>query len=384
MLINELPDDCLLTIFDYVNYLDDLVNCFKVCGKWSHLIAQRTKKVKYLLDLYPEYDDCVYYRDIKQIDGTDLSTEFPNLIISYKLEQEEKRKHNFALARNQEPSQGSINSHHGLIEKYRFQLKKVSCDLFEPNIQHESSSVKQLFRVESLDRFKKDAHLFPNLERINVFNCCGRDSMYDGPVLEKLKIAEFAFMTTLFLGNEASYAFQFMDSCPNLQSAHFITNSSHLFFDGTLKHESLQDLVISAEIADTISSIFNPRSIDWNDLKRLLMKYPNLKHLALWRQSNITDEHIEELVHILPNLVLLDVCGCLSVSCKAAKYVQDYCKRYGRTIKFYFNGNYNEIDSDWPLLSSKQEIISQGLDFMKHCFLKDFLDLPYFLIPIDD
>lgn len=33
---------------------------------------------------------------------------------------------------------------------------------------------------------------------------------------------------------------------------------------------------------------------------------------------------------------------------------------------------------------TKQEIISRGFDFMKHCFRKDFCDLPYFLIPIDD
>uniref|UniRef100_T1L693 F-box domain-containing protein n=1 Tax=Tetranychus urticae TaxID=32264 RepID=T1L693_TETUR len=368
MLISELPDDCLLAIFDHINNIYDLISCFKVCIKWSHLIAQRNKKVKYLIELYPERDDCVYYRGIKQIDGTYLNTEFPNLIV------EEKRKHNCALVKNQESMQGPINSHQGPIEKYRFQLKMVSFDLIEPKIQHEGSSVKQLFRVKSLDQFKKDAHLFLNLERLNVYDYYYslNSSLYEGPVLEKLKIAELAFFT--IMRSEVCYDFQLIDSCPNLQSAFIVANTNRFFFDGTLKHKSLQDLVLTGKST----------SIDWNDLERLLMKYPNLKHLALWRQFGIKDEHIKQLVHMLPNLVLLDVRGCRWVTHRAAKYIRVYCELYERSIKFYFRGNYHEIESDWPQLSTNLEYFSRGFDFMKHCFLKKFRDLPHFLVPIDD
>uniref|UniRef100_T1KAB8 Uncharacterized protein n=2 Tax=Tetranychus urticae TaxID=32264 RepID=T1KAB8_TETUR len=113
------------------------------------------------------------------------------------------------------------------------------------------------------------------------------------------------------------------------------------------------------------------------------MKYPNLKHLALWNFWDIKDEHIEQLVHILPNLVLWDVRECQEVTQRAADYVQDYCKRYGRSIKFYFKGNRDEFKSDWPHLSSEYTLFSRDFDFMKHCFLKPHVFLSNFLIPID-
>ncbi|XP_015784489.1 uncharacterized protein LOC107362019 [Tetranychus urticae] len=90
MLINELPDDCLLTIFDYLNNLDDLINCYKVCIKWSYLIAERTRKVKYLLEFSkdPAYSsDLVYYQrlDLGTRYETLLYTLFPNLLILHNL-----------------------------------------------------------------------------------------------------------------------------------------------------------------------------------------------------------------------------------------------------------------------------------------------------------
>uniref|UniRef100_T1L4T1 Uncharacterized protein n=1 Tax=Tetranychus urticae TaxID=32264 RepID=T1L4T1_TETUR len=119
----------------------------------------------------------------------------------------------------------------------------------------------------------------------------------------------------------------------------------------------------------------------WNDLKRTLMKYPNLKHFSLSTEY-MTDEYIEQLVHILPNLVIFDVRGCRGVTQRAASYVQNYFERNGRSTKFYFNGNRHEIKSDWPQLYTNSSKICRGFDFMKHCFLQCFHLLPRFLIPI--
>ncbi|XP_025016322.1 uncharacterized protein LOC112538683 [Tetranychus urticae] len=80
MLINELPDDCLLNIFDYIQDLEDLINCFKVCEKWSNLIVVRTKKVKYFID-QPNSPDSVSQQSNKPIDVAFLSKWFPNLRI---------------------------------------------------------------------------------------------------------------------------------------------------------------------------------------------------------------------------------------------------------------------------------------------------------------
>uniref|UniRef100_T1K8S3 Uncharacterized protein n=1 Tax=Tetranychus urticae TaxID=32264 RepID=T1K8S3_TETUR len=179
-------------------------------------------------------------------------------------------------------------------------------------------------------------------------------SYHNGPVLEKLKLVELATNIDSFVR-----FLWFMDSYPNLQKAHITVISRALFVDETLKQESMQDLVIE---------YCNDQM--WNDLKRSLMKYPKFKHFSLRSPEYMTDEHIKQLVHMLPNLVIFDVSRCGGVTQRAASY-------------FYFNGNDYVIESDWPQLSSKQEKISRGYDAMKNCFLKDFHDLPYTSVPID-
>ncbi|XP_015793161.2 uncharacterized protein LOC107369702 [Tetranychus urticae] len=380
MLINEIPDDCLLAIFDYLNNLGDLINCYKVCVKWSYLIVKRTKKVKYLTYQRSDSSDVVYYRGLCSIDSTCLPKLFTNLIIADLSSKLNLKDEDYLLpdaiefVRKQASLKGLINPFRQPIEKYRYcdQLEMLSVINFNPNNLRNGSSIKQLnVRNYTLEALTRDAHYLPNLENLKI-KIIVPDNHYDGPVLEKLKILEL--YSIKLQRKRFFYGFQLMDSCPNLQSAHITMNSHSWFFDETLKHNSLQDLVIK---------FYGHHNDIWNILKRLLMKYPNLKHLALRNYWNITDEHIEQLIHILPNLVLLDVIRCDGVTQEAADYVKDYCKRYGRSIKFYFSKNYHEIDSDWPQLSTKRENISRGFDFMKHYFRKHSGYLPHFMIPID-
>ncbi|XP_015784216.1 uncharacterized protein LOC107361809 isoform X2 [Tetranychus urticae] len=374
MLINELPDDCLLSIFDYLNNLDDLINCYKVCIKWSHLIAERTRKVKYFMD--PKYSfDYVHYLGVDSIDVTFLSILFPNLIIaevSHGFQGKVQFGDIVTFVSNQKSLKGLIDPSGVSIEKYCDNLEMLSGNHSEPIILRNRSSIKQLHSgMNSIDTLKPDLSNFPNLERLHT-HIKAPDKHYDGPALEKLKILELAFFCPF--STSICYVFQFIDLCPNLQSAHIFMNSHRLFFDEKLKQECLQDLVLH---------FFCQEPFNWDNLKRLFMKYPNLKHLALRKHWHITDGHIEQLVHILPNLLLFDVRGCRGVTQRAADSVQNYCKRYGRSVEFYFDGNRHEIESEWPQLSIKHEEISRGFDFMKHCFLKDFHQLPHFLIPID-
>uniref|UniRef100_T1L697 F-box domain-containing protein n=1 Tax=Tetranychus urticae TaxID=32264 RepID=T1L697_TETUR len=375
MLINELPDDCLLTIFDYLSYLDDLVNCYKVCIKWSYLIAKRTKKVKYLMECPIYASDYVFYEGLDLIDETTLSTLFPNIIVFENSNGDDKTffskcmKANDAekvgsFLRNHESLKGIINFLDVPIEKYCDKLEMLSTHHIEPDILQNGSNMRQLYIGNvTLDDFKRVAHYFPNLEKLHIRDE-GVHHLNKGPVFEKLKIAELDLSSP----DEICYAFQFMDSCPNLQSAHIYTKGHHFFVDGKLETRMF----------------IGPSRIDWNDLKRLFMKYPNLKHLRLDRLW-MYDEHIEQLVHILPELVLLHIHDSPRVTQRAADYVENYCKRYGRSIKFYFNDDddYNQVASEWPQLSTEDEEFSLGFDFMKHCFLKYFDALPYFLIPID-
>uniref|UniRef100_T1L6H6 Uncharacterized protein n=1 Tax=Tetranychus urticae TaxID=32264 RepID=T1L6H6_TETUR len=238
-----------------------------VCIKWSHLIAERTKKVISLVD-YPEYSsDYVYYQVLGSINGTCLMTLFPNLItVLYKFYRKVKDSKNMvSFVRNHESLKGIINFLDVPIEKYCDKLEMLSSDRIEPDILQNGSCIKQLHTWNDYEDLKRVAHHFPNLERLHI-------------------------------------------------------------------------------------SIIGIYCI------------------------NISSETFSVLV------ALLDVRECPEVTRRTANYVEDYCKRYGRSIKFYFEGNYHEIGTDWPQLSTKQQKISRGFDFMKNCFLKDFDDLPCFSV----
>ncbi|XP_015789365.1 uncharacterized protein LOC107366294 [Tetranychus urticae] len=389
MFINELPDDCLLIIFDLINELDDLLNCFKVCSKWSHLIADRTRKVKYLIEhqdwrndepclSYPF--DWVYFRTGEPIDGTCLSSLFPNLMVAdFSDTFRERVKHEdiVTLIKKIKPLKGLFNPIHsdtGTVFKYCNELEMVLLKHIEPCIEKNGFNIKQLVLWNSLTIFKNHAHYFPNLERLYINNQVKPDGPYDGPISRRLKILEIC--STCYDGRTryTFYGFQFMDYCPNLQSAHIFLESDHIFVDESVKHESLQDLVLD----------FYRRNVEWNDLKRLLTKYPNLKHLTLWHNDRLENAHVEQLVRILPNLVLFVIRDSDGVTQKADDYVQNFCKSNRRSIKFYFDENFREIHSDWPQLSTKGEKMSLGFDFVQNCFLKHFLLLSTFLIPIDE
>ncbi|XP_015795392.1 uncharacterized protein LOC107371749 [Tetranychus urticae] len=263
------------------------------------------------------------------------------------------------------------------IFQYCDQLEMVATRFewyIEPCLKKNGAGIKQLeIGGCSLDTFMEDAEYFPNLERLFIFHSEDWPAGYytNGAILSRLKIVGLSLNT---YSDYIYHGFKFINSCPNLQSAHIRLYSNHIFVDESMKHESLQDLVLQ----------FYSDDFCWNQLKELLKKYPNLKHLALREFISLENETVLQLVNILPNLVLFDARGCIKVTQEAASYVQDYNRLHGRLIKFYFDGNYREIHSDWPQLSTKWEIISQGFDFMKHCFLKDFYDLPTFLIPSED
>uniref|UniRef100_A0A158P4D3 F-box domain-containing protein n=1 Tax=Tetranychus urticae TaxID=32264 RepID=A0A158P4D3_TETUR len=381
MSINELPDDCLLIIFGLINELDDLLNCYKVCSKWSQLIAKRTRTVKYFIGHRVKNGGCE-------------SVQFPRNVFGYVyyktkiadfsgFREKVKYEDMVTFVKEIKSLKGLIHKYDTrgeLISQYCDQLEMLSTNHIDPCMEKNGVNIKQLrLGNVTLDEFKKDAHFFPNLERL----CISTDKgYYDGPILRRLKILELYFFTPHgiyddpYVDEDLYYGFQFMDSCPNLQSAHLFFRNNRIYVAESVKNKSLQDLVLTYDGFDYYASVA------WKDLKRVLMKYPNLKHLALVGNMNLDDEYVEELVRILPNLVLLIVRAEYwpDVTQKAVDYVRDYCNLHGRSIKFYFDDNHHEIQSDWPQLSTDFEKISQGFDFLKNCFLKYSMVLPNFLI----
>ncbi|XP_015793223.1 uncharacterized protein LOC107369753 isoform X19 [Tetranychus urticae] len=246
MLINEIPDDCLLAIFDYMVNLDHLINCYKVCVKWSNLITKRTKKVKYLIDHRNDSSDVFYYLGFYWIDSFYLSKLFTNLkIVELSPEIHLKAKHAIEFVRKQESLKGLINRFDEPIEKYCDKLEMLSVNTINPNNLRNSSRIKQLdIWSYSLKALERDAHYLPNLERLKM-QIKGPDYFYDGPILKKLKILELSFFTSsphyFFNG------FLLMELCPNLQSAHIFIRADTWLLNEPSKHECLRDLVIQLD-----------------------------------------------------------------------------------------------------------------------------------------
>uniref|UniRef100_T1K4D6 F-box domain-containing protein n=1 Tax=Tetranychus urticae TaxID=32264 RepID=T1K4D6_TETUR len=371
MLINELPDDCLLAIFYRIQDLTDLVNCFKVCEKWSNLIVVRTKKVKYFMD-QPNSPDSVYHLSDEPVDVTFLSKWFPNLRIfdaSYPFSDKVPKEDIAKLIRDSESLKGIMCSVYSDFE-LNTNIEMLSTEFIDPKQIKINETVKQLYLWNSsLGEFKKVAHYFPNLERVkielrNLLDYVAYGS--DGSVLENLKIVESAE----YAGECCSFIF--MDLCPALQSAHIKIACWHINVNDSIKLASLQDLVIQ---------FYEPKG--WYALPRCMSKYPNLKHLAI-RNAYLSDEDIKKLVLILPKLTLLDIRESHGVTQEAADHVKVYCKQHGRSIKFYFKKDDKQIESDWPQILNQPEKICRGFDFMEHCFFKSFDNLPDLLDPAGD
>uniref|UniRef100_T1L5M2 F-box domain-containing protein n=1 Tax=Tetranychus urticae TaxID=32264 RepID=T1L5M2_TETUR len=389
MLINELPDDCLLTIFDYIKDLQDLINCFKVCVKWSNVIVGRTRRVKYLFNQSYYSPDYVCNYVNRPIDVTCLSKLFPNLRIADLFHISNVLRSNEAmiirtptkdidkLIRDSESLKGIIFPCNYYLDFELMpeiaNLEMLSTGYLSPKISGIYENVKQLHLYDcNLGLFESIAHCFPNLERIKIYVADdGKDYRPDHPAMANLKIFEMAFYS-FDRPRDISCSFLAMDSCPALQSAHIRIDCSRIVFNDAIKHANLQNLVIQ---------FLEP--IEWDKLRKQMSKYPNLKHLAL-RDTSLEDEHIEQLIFILPKLTLLDIRESRGVTREAADHVRDYCKHFGRSIKFLSaEGRHGE----WPHISLNiygSNKICRGFDFMEHCFFKNFDHLPHFLDPIDD
>uniref|UniRef100_T1K4E1 F-box domain-containing protein n=1 Tax=Tetranychus urticae TaxID=32264 RepID=T1K4E1_TETUR len=381
MLINELPDDCLLNIFDYIQDLEDLINCFKVCEKWSTLIVDRTKNVKYFIE-QPNYSpDSVCYQSDEPFDVTFLCKWFPNLrIVDFCtcngiMSTADTAK----LIRDSESLKGTIVDDF-FFWVYTAELERImmNANLEMLSTEHLyfdrseiNENVKQLYLPNRIFLPKDVAHIFPNLERLHI-RCLASsgDDYSNGPVMANLKIIELRLSSNDW--EDSCRIFEVMDSCPVLQSAHVIHSNDDFKIDDSIQNANLQDLVIQ---------FYEP--IKWNNLPRCISKYPNLKHLSL-RNFSLKDEDIKQLILILPKLTLLDIRESFGVTQEAADHVQDYCKRYGRSIKFYFKKDDKQIEVDWPQILNRPEKICRGFDFMEHCFFKHFNQLPHFLDPIYD
>ncbi|XP_053200379.1 uncharacterized protein LOC128385533 [Panonychus citri] len=381
----NLPDDCLLIIFQYCDDLNDLNNCLLVCKRWRRLVSYRLSKAKCLTDdPWPrcknDYDDYLLKVERNAIpSGFDVAKLTPNLeILGLHYSYGANSRFVFRILKTVDSIKGLIcfkNYEQFSIAPFCGELTMIvaTCLSSYFNKYHFGRNLRQLYLSNmSLKQFSDCSRYCTNLRRLHIqYKGDESDICYSGTTLNRLEILEICSWA---LDETLDYpGFHFMDFCPKLKSAYLCIESLRFPFDANIKNNHLEDLVIE---------VIRGYAPTWEILLRLLLKFPNLKHLAIRSNPSIEDENIQELVHILPKLVLLDVRNSNKITKESKKYVERFSEQYNRPISFYFNKEDKEaIARDWPKLSSRVDWIARDFNFMRNCFLKPLHLLPYLLIP---
>ncbi|XP_015784545.1 uncharacterized protein LOC107362061 [Tetranychus urticae] len=378
MNIDNLPDDCFLYIFKHFYRFETLMNCASVCKRWKYLVLERLKNVKYLSDSwqgggYPARYTIFLEADVRlellewfpKLKILDIERDFDKDFIS------NVKVKGLQLAYNYYIDLEDVTCHNPSLE-----MLSIShfCSFFANEIQ--GPTLKQLYVECLVSDFASYAKYFPNLKRLHIqkygsfMTDAFADRRYTGPVLEKLEILEIIFYLDQHGMLDNYHGFSLADHCPALKSAfHYIQTDEEFFVNSGIKNHFLQDLVLQ----------FNEPQ-GWPVLRRILSKYPNLKHLAIRGNPGISDENIPELLELLPRIILIDIRYSPKVTEKSTEYIDWYCRRHNRSISFYYQKR-PLITKKWPHLSTKRVRIGRGFDFMKYCFLRNYNELPFLLDP---
>ncbi|XP_015792839.1 uncharacterized protein LOC107369403 [Tetranychus urticae] len=375
MNIDKLPDDCLLHIFNFFDKFETLQDCSQVCERWQYLVLQRLSNVKYLTDSanieYYPVSSTILYREDDRIGQIELSEWFPKLRII----ENSGKADCFS-----NPTVDGLLLTSANLENFTYcnpSLKMLAVhdpfDFFTNDIQ--GPTLNQLYvRYCPISQFGKYAKYFPNLKRLHISNFTldnYEDGVYTGPTLEKLEILE-AIGHSQWGSRYDYHGFSLADHCPILKSAHhYIDRDEEFYANIGIKNHFLEDLVIDLNVTPA-----------WSILRRVLYKYPNLKHLAIREDfdTGITNENVIEIIQRFPHITLIDIRNSEKVDANATRYIDQFCRDHNRSISLFYQKR-PKITKSWPNLSAKSTRIGRGLDFMKHCFLKDYNGLPYLLDP---
>ncbi|XP_053201265.1 uncharacterized protein LOC128388975 [Panonychus citri] len=379
MSINNLPNECLFMIFDHFNGFDELIRLSKVSPRWFLVVLLKFSKVKYLQLMDKRQRDGDYIENDKLWKNTretlkshNLRDLFPNLRIMEVPKDVFLRLESYDFRRliNEHPKiKGLIGLYEPVENRYNLEnIEMISSDfkfefkkVFRPN-QLKQIRLKQIYMSE----FYQYVEYFPSLKRLSLTLYYDSAKPYNGPKLLDLKILEFTPSSWV----NRLIGLYFMDSCPNLQSAFLYYSDNGGYTKDTvnesIKNFNLRDLVI-----------VHSHHLTWSSLRKILAKFPNLHHFAIRGWYLIEDNHVEELVKLLPKIKLLDFRKCENITQRSADFLAKYCAKSKRSIKIYYDCEEEPIE--WPKLNTPQELIVYGFDFMKHCFFKTWDSLPHLI-----
>lgn len=178
-----------------------------------------------------------------------------------------------------------------------------------------------------------------------------------------------------------------MDFCPKLESAHFFIWNDSIVINEDKLHNNLKDLVIENRnlhevrirnsyclfCIDCLIFIFILFQYDYNvnlrfsSIRRILVKCPNIEHLAIRFNDLLKDEHVMEIVKMMKHLEILDCHGCPKLTTQLITKINNYSHQHNRQI--------NYLGTNSPL-SDCQKVIAEEMNFMKHCFYTKFNSQP--------
>ncbi|XP_053210520.1 uncharacterized protein LOC128394242 isoform X3 [Panonychus citri] len=348
MNINDLPDDCLILIFEQFFDLKQFPTLSKICSRWRILVQERLKKVthlKYVSKLselqtgWKNYTGkYVLTNKATFLERIKLSQVLPN-VYSINLQNgssgilanllgtgnsicilfiNNELNSQFIIDKNQldekiiphlESVEKLATNNDQLVKKYLKnhghlkRLKKFGYRLIPVNMMHVISFAASLINLELLyvvcDRtFEK-----------------GWIENYIGPKFEKLE--------SLYYRSKSStcYATKFVDFCPNLRNFH-LTFKNIIPMDECVKHYNLEKLSILIQRAREVNIIY------------LARKFPNIRHLII--TGAVTQSDLIEMIKLLPHLSNLSLSGCLTHHCKITA-LNEYFLSQNRKIDLKIN-----------------------------------------------
>lgn len=293
MSLDSMPDDCLITIFNFINDPLILFRCLRVCRRWYVLISYRLARVEHLLDLYhikcrPGVKSLCFLGMKRPLEEPILSAilrKTPKMkVICVGFEYSEYANYDVNWVQRSLDRLSHLESLKGLIITYLTRLEEVkipeNIEMLRTDDIYITTGyyprVKQLLVDDKF--FTKCILRFPNLVRLNLLvdsDPCNwftvaRNYQY---LFKKLKIIEIDTSYEECL-SEVNYACQFICLCPQAESAHIRIPIDQTVPYSHFKHENLKNLVITYVDFELVGEYYL-------NLLGLLKRFPNVKHLAI-------------------------------------------------------------------------------------------------------
>ncbi|XP_053210792.1 uncharacterized protein LOC128394487 [Panonychus citri] len=270
---NDLPDDCLTSISDYIHDLKQLLQLSEVCPRWGYLVENRLKKVQKLDIWWSTLDrsfkpDYIYTNDYQLIEKINISSVLPNLkyvrvgYISMKGDCLCKAlanimntgnpliglSVNYSCDQNRDKylnqSKCKVDMDQQIV-KYCDKVKYLSADInaftesFFKKFEFGANVIK-FSTIKTCNTLTEFASSMVNLESAKIVDFDETDCLYDGPSLMKLN------QLSIFSYDYTNLSYELLEYFPNLKNLllKIILRRGETNYFGSIVNRNIENLVI--------------------------------------------------------------------------------------------------------------------------------------------